>query len=133
MQIIIFTLNDKYYAIDTKEVEEIITTTSLTKVLNAEEWIEGLINLRGNVITLVNMSKLLLQNEDSCYNNTIIVNTNDEKIGILVKEVIEVVDIEDEEMENFNKEDRGIVGIYRIDNRIINIVDVHSLLYKNEG
>ncbi len=133
MQIIIFTLNDKYYAIDTEEIEEITNTTSLTKVSNAEEWIEGLINLRGNVITLVNMSKLLLQNEDSCYNNIIIVNTNDEKIGILVKEVIEVVDIEEDEMEIFNREDRGIIGIYRIDNRIINIVDVDSLLYKNEG
>ena len=133
MQIIIFTLNDKYYAIDTREVEEIITTTSLTKVLNAEEWVEGLINLRGNVITLVNMSKLLLQNEDSCYNNTIIVNTDDGKIGILVKEVIEVVDIQEEEMENFNKEDRGLLGIYRIDKRIINIVDIDSLFDKDQG
>lgn len=133
MQIIIFTLNDKYYAINTEQVEEITKTISLTKVPNAEGWTEGLINLRGNVITLVNLSKLLLQNEDSCYNNIIIVNIDEEKIGILVKEVMEVVNIEEEKMESFNDENKGIVGIYRIDNRIINIVDIHSLLYKNEG
>lgn len=133
MQIIIFTLNDKYYAINTEIVEEITKTTSLTRVPNAEDWTEGLINLRGNVITLVNMSKLLLQNEDSCYNNIIIVNIEEEKVGILVKEVMEVVNIEEAEIENFNRQNTGIVGIYRIDNRIINIVDIHSLLYKNEG
>lgn len=133
MQIIIFTLNDKYYAINTEVVEEITKTMPLTKVPNSEDWTEGLINLRGNVITLVNMSKLLLQNEDSCYNNIIIVNIEEEKIGILVKEVMEVVNIEDIEIENFNTQDTGIFGIYRIDNRIINIVDIHSLLYKNEG
>ncbi|OLS01534.1 chemotaxis protein CheW [Tissierella creatinophila] len=133
MQIIIFTLNDKYYAINTEIVEEITKTISLTQVPNSEDWTEGLINLRGNVITLVNMSKLLLQNEDSCYNNIIIVNIEEEKIGILVKEVMEVVNIEEEKMESFNTQNTGIVGIYRIDNRIINIVDIHSLLYKNEG
>lgn len=133
MQIIIFTLNDKYYAINTEIVEEITKTMSFSKVPNSEEWTEGLINLRGNVVTLVNMNKLLLQSEDSCYNNIIIVNNEEEKIGILVKEVMEVVNIEEEKMESFNADKGGIIGIYRIDNRIINILDIHSLLYKNEG
>ncbi len=133
MQIIVFTLNNKYYAINTEQIEEITKTTNFTKVPNATDWTEGLINLRGNVVTLVNLSKLLLQEEDSCYNNIIIVNVEDERIGILVKDVIEVVNIEDEEIETFNTRDLGIDGIYRIDNRIINIVNIHSLLYKNEG
>lgn len=133
MQIIIFTLNDKYYAINTEIVEEITKTMSFSNVPNSEEWTEGLINLRGNVVTLVNMNKLLLQSEDSCYNNIIIVNNEEEKIGILVKEVMEVVNIEEEKMESFNADKGGIIGIYRIDNRIINILDIHSLLYKNEG
>ena len=133
MQIIVFTLNDKNYAINTANVEEITKTISLTKVPNAEDWTEGLINLRGNVVTLVNMNKLLLQEEDSCYNNIIIVNVEEEKIGILVKEVVEVVNIEEEKMESFNNGNKGIIGIYRIDDRLINILDIHSLLYKNEG
>ncbi|MGO1468776.1 MAG: chemotaxis protein CheW [Tissierella sp.] len=133
MQIIIFTLNDKYYAINTKEVEEITKTISLTNVPNSEDWTEGLINLRGNVVTLINMNKLLLQEEDSCYNNIIIVENEEERIGILVKEVIEVVNIEEEKIENFNIDNDGILGIYRIENRVINIIDIDSLLYKNEG
>ena len=133
MQIIIFTLNDKYYAIDTAEVEEITKTISLTHVPNSENWTEGLINLRGNVVTLVNMNKLLLQTEDLCYNNIIIIGNEEERIGILVKEVMEVVNIKEEEIEDFNRENEGIVGIYRINNRVINIIDIESLLYKNEG
>lgn len=133
MQIIIFTLNDKYYAINTENVEEITTTLSFTNVPNTEDWIEGLINLRGNVITLVNMSKLLLQDEDSSYNNIIIVNVEDGKIGILVKEVMEVVTIDDEGIEKFNQDDNGIVGTYKLDDRIINITDIYSLMNKKEG
>lgn len=133
MQIIIFTLNDKYYGIDTSEVEEITKTISLTKVPNSEDWTEGLINLRGNVVTLVNMNKLLLQEEDSCYNNIIIIGNEEERIGILVKEVMEVVNIEEKDIEDFNRENSGILGIYRIDSRVINILDIDSLLYKNEG
>ncbi len=133
MQIIVFTLNDKYYAIDTENIDEITKTISLTNVPNSEDWTEGLINLRGNVVTLVNMNKLLSQEEDSCYNNIIIINIDEEKIGILVKDVMEVVNIEEEKIESFSSEGKGIMGIYRIDSRVINILDVHSLLYKNEG
>ena len=64
MQIIVFTLNDKYYAIDTEQVEEISKNIPSTIVPNAPYWIEGLINLRGNVVSLVNLCKILRREED---------------------------------------------------------------------
>lgn len=134
MQIIVFTLGDKFYALKTDNVEEISKNISPTKVPNAPNWVEGLINLRGNVVTLVNLSKLLQQDTDLCYNNIIIIQNNDEKIGLMVQDVMEVVDIEDSHIEKIseNVED-GIIGIIQLNKEIVNIIDIGILLLENEG
>ena len=134
MQIIVFTLSDKYYAISTDRVEEISKNLAFTLVPNSPDWVEGLINLRGNVVTLVNISKLLHQDEDVCYNNIIIIHNDEEKVGLMVKDVMEVMDIQPDEFQKIRKEELdGILGIVRRDERIINIVDIDKLLFKNEG
>lgn len=131
MQIILFTLNDKYYAISTDKVEEISKNIASTMVPNSPHWVEGLINLRGNVVTLVNLSKLLLQDEDVCYNNIIIIHNEEEKVGLMVKDVMEVMDIQNEDLQKIdNKVFDGIIGIVRKDERIINVIDIDKLLFK---
>lgn len=134
LQIIIFTLNDKYYGISTDQVEEISKKITSTMVPNSPDWVEGLINLRGNVVTLVNLSRLLHLDDGICYNNIIIIHNNQEKIGLMVKEVIEVMDIKPEDLQNTNnKAMEEIIGIVRVDKEIINIIDIGKLLSKNEG
>ena len=61
MQVIVFTLGENKYAISTDKVEEITKNDQSTEVPNSLDWVEGLINLRGNVVTLLNLSKLLQQ------------------------------------------------------------------------
>lgn len=56
MQVIVFSLNNKLFAIPTNKVSEITKSMSSIKVPNAPYWVEGLINLRGNVVTLLNLS-----------------------------------------------------------------------------
>ena len=134
MQIIIFTLSDKYYAISTENVEEISRNINITKVPNAPNWVEGLVNLRGNVVTLINLCKLLQQEESICYNNIIIVQNQEEKVAVLVKDVIEVANIEEEDMQRVSEESvDGVIGIVRLKDNIINIIDINMLISKNEG
>ena len=134
MQIIIFTLSDKYYAISTENVEEISRNINITKVPNAPNWVEGLVNLRGNVVTLINLCKLLQQEESICYNNIIIIQNQEEKVAILVKDVIEVANIEEEDIQRVSEETiDGVIGIVRIKDEIINIIDINMLISKNEG
>ena len=134
MQIIVFSLNEKYYAITTDKVEEISKQIPSTNVPNSPDWVEGLINLRGNVVTLLNLSKLLQQTDSVCYNNIIIINNENEKIGLMVKDVIQVMDIEDHEIQKLNSsESDGILGILKTSNMVINIIDLDILLSKNEG
>ena len=134
MQIIVFTLNDKYYAINTEHVEEISRNIPSTRVPSAPYWIEGLINLRGNVVSLVNLCKLLRKEDDRCYNNIILINDEDEKVGLLVKDVIEVIEIEADNIERVHTQVvDGIVGIIQLNEYIVNIIDIRILLAENEG
>ncbi len=134
MQIILFTLNDRHYAISTDMVEEISKQIPSTNVPNSPDWVEGIINLRGNVVTLLNLSKLLQQDDSICYNNIIIISNNDEKIGLMVQEVLQVLDIDSGDIQTLNSdEDDGMLGIVQIGEEIIDIIEIEKLLSKNEG
>ena len=129
MQIIVFTLGEKYYAISTEKVDEISKKIPSTNIPNSPEWVEGLINLRGNVVTLVNLSQLLQQEDDQCYNNIIIINNTDEKTGILVKDVFEVANIDNKDIQKItDEESEHIMGIIRMEDNLINIVDFDNLI-----
>ncbi|MPW24762.1 chemotaxis protein CheW [Alkalibaculum sp. M08DMB] len=129
MQIIIFTLSDKYYAIRTDKVEEISKKITSTMVPNSPDWVEGLINLRGNVVTLVNLCKLLHQSDDGCYNNIIIIHNEEDKVGLMVKDVNEVIDIDEKEIQKVSGEVfDGILGIVHMEEGIVNIIDIDVLL-----
>lgn len=129
MQIIIFTLKNKYYGIDTEYVLEINEKMEATKVPKTPKCIEGLINLRGDIITLINISNILNLNEDVEYNSAIIVKNNVDKFGIMVENIIEVVEIEEESFLSLeNPENGSIVGIIKNKGEIINIIDVNILI-----
>lgn len=134
MQIIIFTLSDEYYAINTENVDEISKNIRVANVPNAPDWIEGLINLRGNVVTLINSYKLLEHKGNMVYNDIIIVhNDNGEKIGIMVKDIIEVANIEESDIQKVSDiTENGVMGIIDRNDSIVNIIDINELISKNE-
>lgn len=135
MQIIVFTVGDKNYGISTTEVEEISEWIVPTVVPKSPYWVEGLINLRGNVITLVDLSKLLGQNNDKmCYNNVILIRSNEEEVGLMVTDVVEVTRIDPKDIEEVSQDKRdGFTGVIRLNDTIVNVVDIDILLSKNEG
>lgn len=133
MQIVIFLLGEKRYAFKTEKVLEISKDANPTIVPNSPDWVEGLVNLRGDIVTMINLSKVLQLDDSLCYNKFIILDNDDEKIGLMVTEVIEVVDIEDEQLQKVdNSDNTGVVGIVKLDDEIINIIDINSLM-KKEG
>lgn len=134
MQIIVFNVNDKYFGLNTENIEEITKKISTTKVPNAPFGVEGLTNLRGDVIPLISLSKLLHLGQDVCYNNVIIIKNRDYKAGILINEILKVMEIEDNRIEQLSLEtEKGIKGILQLEDIIVNIIDIDDLLAKNEG
>ena len=131
MQIIVFNVNEKYFGVSTENIEEIIRKISSTNVPKAPYGVEGLTNLRGEVITLLSLSKLLHLGEGMCYNNVIIIKYNDYKIGILINEILKVIEIEKDEIEHLSADNKK--GILQLEDIIVNIIDIGELLVENEG
>ena len=137
MQILIFRLKDYHFGILTENVIEIMKKNVVKSIPNSPEWVEGLINLRGEVLTLVNMYSLLKMDDfnlDDCYNNTVIVKLDENSIALVVDEIIGVTDINENDLQSASENDNSFVGsLITIDDRIINVLELKSLFEETEG
>ena len=137
MQILTFRLKNFYFGILTENVIEITKTHDLKQVPKSPEWVEGLINLRGEVVTLVNMYSLLSINDFSivdCYKNTIITKTQNNSIALIVDEVIGVYDIEEDDIQSTSDNENSFVSsLVTIDDQITKVLELNSLIEEIEG
>lgn len=130
MQVIVFKLLDEQFAVGTKMVKSINDIMEITKVPNAPPYIMGLINLRGNVSSLLNINLLLEMPESETQGSIIILNLEDEAVGIAVDEVNEVLEIEEDKLEKTDemKEKPYFKGIINFKDRIITLIDIDKLI-----
>ena len=131
MQMIIFTLNENYYAFSSENVEEITNKMPWTPVPQSPSWVQGLVNLRGNVITLINFYKLLSPTDETkelWYNNIIIVKNDEEKIAFMVDEVAWVLDIEPSAIQQLDdKTDELVSSVIQVKDQIVSVINMEKL------
>ncbi len=130
MQIIVYKLNDEEFAIETSKVQGINDLMEITKVPGAPLYIKGLINLRGNVISLLDLELLLdIEKSGDNKNNIIILNIKEEQVGVVVDAVNEVMDIDDSKMEKIKDEkNRSYVkSVINLGDRIVTLIDIDEL------
>lgn len=136
MQLIVFRLSDLYYAISTEQIEEITTAISATHVPKSPHWVQGLVNLRGDVLTLVNLYNLLEiddKNKDDCYNNTIVVRLSENSIALMVAEVIGVTDVAESDFQPTTEDEKASVhSLITVYDRIVNVLDLNNLFEEKE-
>ncbi|MGO2084124.1 chemotaxis protein CheW [Vagococcus sp.] len=135
MQLIVFVKQDKYYGLRTENVGEIIKRSKVFPVPQAPFWVEGLINLRGTVVTLVNFSKFLAEETEEDHKNIIILTKDDEKIGLLVEKIHGVYTINPDDIQHLEQEklDPNIEGLVSIDDKMTNIINIMTIFSENEG
>lgn len=131
MQVVIFKLNNEQFAVETVKVQSINDAMEITKVPKAPMHIKGLINLRGNVISLLDINLLLdVPKQDEKQSNIIILEMEDELVGITVDQVDEVLDVEEDIIEKISDERKKayIEGIINFKDRIVTLIDIDKLL-----
>lgn len=133
MQLIVFTKDNKYYGIRTENVGEIIKSTKIFQVPQSQNWIEGLINLRGTIVTLVNFSKYLNEIDNGLHDNIIIITNEESKIGILVEQIVGVYMIDSKNIQYLENKGNNIEGIVPIEEKLTNIINIMTLFTENEG
>ncbi|CAM2810514.1 chemotaxis protein CheW [Hathewaya histolytica] len=131
MQIVVFKIGKEQFAVETEKVKSITDTMQITRVPKASDYIKGLINLRGNVISLLNMHLLLeLEEENKGEGRIIILELNQEDVGIEVDEVDEVLEIKEDIIKKLeeNKEKPYIEGIINLGDRLITLINICKLI-----
>ena len=133
-QYIVFSLNEESFGIDISDVNSIIMMPKITSVPMTEDYISGIINLRGRIVPILSMHKRMTRGEDVITKDSrvIILNLEDDKLlGIIVDDVKEVMNISSEEIEEPNeylkKDDSFISGVGKKDDDLISIFEVNSI------
>ena len=125
MKVITFSIGEGEYALDINYIESVVDMLPITRVPEAPYEMEGIINLRGEVIPLVNSAKLLgIETQDMEKKGKIIVlNYNGKKFGFLVDEIKEVTDVSEKEIEAVDEtigiSSNYIDGIIKRGNKLI--------------
>jgi len=139
-QYVIFKLGDEKYGVDIMKVKEISEFKTSTKVPNAPYFIDGIINLRGEIIPIVNLKKRFnINNNDSVNSDTriIVININSRNIGFVVDEASEVLRINDNDIEPAPEIITGvdrqyINGVGKLENTIVILLDLEKILTDEE-
>lgn len=133
MQVVIFKLNDEQFAVETSKVQSINDAMEITKVPKAPAHIKGLINLRGNVISLLDINLIIdvpkKENDENSENSIIILEMDDELVGIVVDQVDEVLDLDESMIERPGDDNKRpyIEGIINFKDRVVTLINIDKL------
>jgi purine-binding chemotaxis protein CheW len=134
-----FQLADEEYGIEIYHVTEVVGLQKITNVPDMPDFVKGVINLRGQVIPVMDVRTRFIMKPREYDDRTcvVVVNIKDTAIGLVVDEVREVLDIPEEQIEPPPKVSRSsgsrfIQGLGKTGDKVTIILDVQRLLYEEE-
>lgn len=134
-QFVVFKLENEEYGIDILRVREIKEMVNITRVPKAAHFVKGVINLRGEVIPIVDLRKRFNLPKASNTDSTriIIVSVDDMVVGLIVDSSSEVLEIGGDSIEeapaSVGSIDQGnIFGIGKVGQRLIILLDVAKII-----
>lgn len=138
-QIVVFELANEHYGVDIATVESIIKTQSITSVPQAPSFVEGITNLRGSVLPVIDLRKrfALCKKEETKNSRIMVVSIQNTKVGMIVDGVSEVLRVSDEAIEPTPPLVTGvdasfITGIAKLDDHLIILLDLKKILSMEE-
>jgi len=139
LQLVSFSLGNEEFAVDILKVQEINRMIEITKVPKSPDFVEGVINLRGKVIPIVDLRKRFGLNpkENDKQTRIIVVDINGKVIGLVVDSVSEVLRLPSETIEPpppmvAGVDAQYISGVGKLDNRLLILLDLNKILSTEE-
>jgi purine-binding chemotaxis protein CheW len=135
IQLVVFDLATEHYGVDISDVREIIRMQNITKVPGATSYVEGIINLRGKVLPVLDLRKRLgLKVADQTEESRIVViDITDGEVGVIVDAVTEVLRVPNSSIEPPSSmvtqgNSDYLRGIAKLTDRLIILLDLNKLL-----
>jgi purine-binding chemotaxis protein CheW len=100
IQLVTFQISEEHYGIDIMDVKEIVRVQDIRSIPNAPGYVEGLFNLRGEIIPIISLHKrfhlrkALLGEDEELLSGFIIIDIDGMKLGVIIDKVERVVSIE---------------------------------------
>ncbi|WP_435237063.1 chemotaxis protein CheW [Psychromonas sp. PT13] len=139
LQRVTFQLENETYGINVMQVQEILRYSEIAAVPGAPDYVLGIINIRGNVVTVIDTRSRfgLMPAEITDNSRIVIIEAETQVIGILVDSVAEVVYLKKSEIEdapNVGTEESSqfIQGVANRENGLLILVDLNKLLSDQE-
>lgn len=129
-----FRIGDGLYAISVLDVQEVIKAQKVTEVPLAPEYVKGLINLRGQIVTSLDLKKLFRIGETGAEDHmNIIVSSGDSLYSLIADEILDVMNVETatfeptpDTIEDGLKD--FISGVYKLDGNLLILLDLEKIL-----
>ncbi|GIB58251.1 purine-binding chemotaxis protein CheW [Vibrio cholerae] len=139
LQWVTFQLEEETYGINVMQVREVLRYTEIAPVPGAPDYVLGIINLRGNVVTVIDTRSRfgLMQGEITDNTRIIVIESERQVIGILVDSVAEVVYLRSSEIDSTpsvgtDESSKFIQGVSNRDGKLLILVDLNKFLTDEE-
>jgi purine-binding chemotaxis protein CheW len=142
-QLVTFQLGEELYGINIMDVKEIVRVQEIRAIPNAPPYVEGIFNLRSEIIPIINLhkrfhlQKILNSEEDELLSGFIIIDIDGMKLGVIIDRVSRVVTIEKEDIQPPPQMLTGIgaeyiQGVVRQERGYLIILDIRDLFNPKE-
>lgn len=139
-QVVVFKLKEEEFGIDINNVREVLKMLPVTSLPHSDHSIEGVINIRGSIIPVVNLCRRLDLPELSLTDDTriIVVEIEDEPMGLIVDKVTEVLNLSLNDIQQASSGVMGVNtsfldGVANLENRLVLLLGVGNLLSSNDS
>jgi purine-binding chemotaxis protein CheW len=138
-QLVSFIIENEEFGVDILKVQEIIRTVDITRVPRAPEFVEGVINLRGKIVPVIDLRKRfgIPKRDRDSETRIIVVELPDKVVGFLVDKVKEVIRVEKSIIEpppelTTNVDANYITGVAKLRDRLLILLDLDKVLSVDE-
>ncbi len=139
-QYIVVLLGSEFYGIDISNVDNIVRMQNITRVPKSQDYFNGVINLRGEIVSVMSLRKKFKLEDDEFTDKTRIIilkPDHQEPIGVIVDVVEEVVTLEEdliEKMSSDNRNDKAkyLLGVGKDGERLISLLNIPAVISDDE-
>ena len=142
-QLVTFQLGEELYGVNIMDVKEIVRVQTIRPIPNAPTYVEGIFNLRSEIIPIINLHKrfhlrkLLTSEEDELLSGFVILDIDGMKLGIIIDRISRVVTVEKEDIQPPPQMVSGIgaeyiLGVVRQEKGYLIILDIRVLFNPKE-
>jgi len=142
-QLVTFQLGEELYGVNIMDVKEIVRVQAIRTIPNAPTYVEGIFNLRSEIIPIINLHKrfhlrkLVTSEEDELLSGFVILDIDGMKLGVIIDRISRVVTIEKEDIQPPPQMFSGIgaeyiQGVVRQEEGYLIILDIRDLFNPKE-